>query len=460
MIKDKGYGIQEKLQAMEDHGLIRTVIIISLLGILLSMIGSAMEDSSKMGVPASFIKAVHVGNEPEGITINPDTGMVYVVNENETEPGGEIENDNESDDASAAQTSDGGILTVFDRRANKVVAKINISSDSEYLAANPSTNKIYISNRPAHELTVVDGRKNKIIATIPIKNEKGMPEEPEGIAIDTRQNIIYVGVKAPEAPQACEGSEECDEETPQLGHIYVIDGDNNKIIKSIPAGDDPESTVFNPTVNKVYTANEDDRTVTVARAVHRTGHGFKGGEILAAVTPFSNVCQDAPLGTELDEYGEADKMAVNPDTNKVYITDDQHRVAVIDGGSDKVRDVLTITYPSNNWNCSLGEEGPNLANNIVVNPYQNLIYVTSEDSRVAVIDGKTFKIQSNITVPDAIHLDAIALNPDLNLIYITDEESGSLNILQGDIHERGHRQGVMRESEQAANWVRAEINQN
>jgi hypothetical protein len=99
----------------------------------------------------------------------------------------------------------------------------------------------------------------------------------------------------------------------------------------IPSGVDPEALVFNPVYGQVYAANEESDTVTIARAVTRTDAGYAGGEVLnpGADRVFTDVCRgENGVVYSIDDYGEADRLAVGAD-GAVYLTDDRHRIAKI-----------------------------------------------------------------------------------------------------------------------------------
>jgi DNA-binding beta-propeller fold protein YncE len=210
----------------------------------------------------------------------------------------------------------------------------------------------------------------------------------------------------------------------------------------------------------VYASNEDDGTVTVAKAAKRNSNGtITAPQVLSTIIKgvpvpgwwqptcdANNYCGQRGQGTNLslwpqasachgidDEAEEADKMAVDTAGN-VYIIDDRYRVAKINGLTDKVDKVLAI--PGYDCERSVPDQSEvlfrNTANNIAFMPLgQGKLYVTSEQNTLSLIDPKTMTIKSTLTIPGVAEFDAITTDPALNMLFITDEGQPSLWILKG-----------------------------
>ena len=107
-------------------------------------------------------------------------------------------------------------------------------------------------------------------------------------------------------------------------------------------------------------------------------------------------------------------LAVNPATNKIYVTNNSgHSVTVIDGVT---HEAVTVRVG----------QGPRA---IAVNPVTNKIYTANYGSKDASeIDGATNAVTS---IPTGKHPWALAVNSAANKIYVVNEDSGSLSIIDG-----------------------------
>jgi DNA-binding beta-propeller fold protein YncE len=319
-----------------------------------------------------------------GIAVNPVTHKAYVIAELATE-GADDEKvvfvfDNDSLNAKSAPKKLG--LPLATTHPVKVIPILN---ENEYIAIDSIRNLIYVGTKfsveqdesdtgddggggdvepPGGEeppelppvtslepvpvtlgtFTVIDGNTDTVIDTWYFS--PGI--EPEGVAVDPATGVVYLGAKAPEGEAAddltCTSGtpipdigEPGDVECWTGGYIYAffVDRASDPIItylKTIPAGDDPESVVF--VDGKVYAANEDDGTVTIATAVIRCETGWCGGELLtdppAPLVSYSlRVFAYANSLACLENQYEADKMAAGG--GSVFITDDRSRVTKITG---------------------------------------------------------------------------------------------------------------------------------
>ena len=400
------------------------------------------------------------GKNPEGIAVNPVTHKAYVV--------AEVDNP----DQQVVMVFNGAALLAGQPIPPPKL--IPITDESEYIAVDTMRNRIYLSTRYGIEssddesggdeggvdsaittinkgtLTVIDGKTDTVIAIYQF------PEgiEPEGVAIDRQRNIVYVATKAPE-PEPAGGTcpwgtwfidEDGDEECWTSGTIYVFNGalftkPDFQPIKTIAAGDDPESIVF--ANNMLYAANEDDGTITIARAVKADG---SGGELVTDPPAYSSALPPYSLGVFHgfgpntlacpDKRYEADKMVqagLGPGLiDPIYITDDKSRVALIMGS-----EVVNSTEITGASQCDLAmgndENGLNTANNIAFMKRSSgsRVYVVSEQNTVAILDPQTLQRKATITVPNAVHLDAIGVDGPANLVWITDEQLMQVFVLRG-----------------------------
>jgi YVTN family beta-propeller protein len=134
----------------------------------------------------------------------------------------------------------------------------------------------------------------------------------------------------------------------------------------------------------------------------------------------------APIETGLSPFG----VAVNPKTNKVYVanvggglcTDEtSNTVAVIDGSRDVVMRTIAVDGIGPTW--------------VAINPKTNRIYVTvnggccTSGNTVAVIDGSTDTVIGYVEVdPDPF---IAAVNPKANKIYVTHAGVDEITVIDG-----------------------------
>lgn len=410
-----------------------------------------------LSISSSFV-SLPAGKNPEGMAVNPVTHKAYVV--------GEVDD------------PDRQVVMVFDEAALQGSAPklIVIPDETEYITVDPLRNRIYLSTRYGVEeppdsggdtggdldaptpmqgtvttlgtLSVIDGETDTLIASYQF------PEgvEPEGVAVDLKRNIVYVGLKAPN-PEPENGvcpwgtwflDRDGEDECWTAGSIAAFNGADIMTgpVKTIPAGDDPESIVF---VNdKIYAANEDDGTVTIAGAVNPDG---TGGDLITDTPAYSPALPPYSLGVFYgygpdtlacpDKVYEADKMAAGWDGHawSVYITDDKSRVGKIQQaevvGETTIPGATQCVVSSNS-----DENGMNTANNIAflqtssTSP-QSGVYVVSEQNTVAILDPETLMPKATITIPSAVHMDAVGIDGAAHRVWITDEALMTVFVLQG-----------------------------
>ncbi|MBZ5537189.1 MAG: hypothetical protein LAO31_14640 [Acidobacteriia bacterium] len=428
--------------------------------ILLIIFGLLTATLALAGQPSNLIKiSLQVGKNPEGIAVNPVTHKAYVIAEENTE----------GDDQYALFVLDNHVInaTSAPKKLNlplgthtHPVKVVHINNENEYIAIDSTRNLIYVGTKfsieaadPRGTLTVIDGDTDTVIAAWYFA--RGI--EPEGVAVDSVNGVVYLGAKAPEGEASnndyCSSgtlipdvAEPGDVECWTAGTIYAFFFDPIDLtltkLKEIPAGDDPESVVFDPVNRLVYAANEDDGTVTIATAVYPDG---SGGELLTDLPrpptqPYALGLAPYSLGVFygdgpnplacIENKFEADKMAAGG--GSVFITDDRSRVAKITVATvDDTVDIPGATVCEEIPNSDGG--GANTANNIAYmqKDDKGLLYVVSEQDTVAIFDPATMELKATITIPGAQHLDAIGVDSAANRVWITDEVLHAVFVLHG-----------------------------
>lgn len=304
-------------------------IVLLIPGLLAASLAFAALPASLSAAKIPSLTRIYLqaGKSIDGIGVNPVTHKAYVIGEQATE----------GDDQKAVFVLDSAVLNA--RSAPKKLKLplgstthppkvVPIPNENEYISIDSTRNLIYVAtqfgveeNEPPDTdsgggeveppggleppeyapvtapapatvdrgtLTVIDGNTDTVIATWYF--DAGI--ESEGTAVDPASGMVYVGAKAPEGESA--NDDTCTSGTPIYdvgspgdvecwtgGYIYAFffnPADATQPIrwvKTIPAGDDPESVVF--AGGMVYAANEDDGTVTIATAVKPNGTGGGAG---------------------------------------------------------------------------------------------------------------------------------------------------------------------------------------
>lgn len=122
--------------------------------------------------------------------------------------------------------------------------------------------------------------------------------------------------------------------------------------------------------------------------------------IFSCLTPSISLAlsltDNIPIGSHA--YG----VAVNEQTNKVYVADPDGFVKVIDGNQNTI--IQSIGVGAEPWG-------------IAINPNTNKVYVANNASGdISVIDGDTDSIVN--TIPVGINPRVVSVNPDTNMVYV------------------------------------------
>jgi DNA-binding beta-propeller fold protein YncE len=173
------------------------------------------------------------------------------------------------------------------------------------------------------------------------------------------------------------------------------------IVGSIAVGDEPRGVAVNPFTDLVYVANVQSGTVSV---LHKNA--------LVATVPVDTL----PF-----------VVAINSLTNLVYaagcnfLTGAGSMVVVIDGHTHKVLKDIVL-----NQSCSLGTQG------IAVNPLTNRVYVSDyDDSQEVVIDGATNQIAGRISLAGGLPL-GVDVDLSANQVWVAlDGPEAQVDILDG-----------------------------
>lgn len=285
--------------------------------------------------------------------------------------------------------------------AAEVLKIVRVGIFPDYITVNPTTNTIYVSNRQPQNISVIDGSIDKVINTITPNYFKGSNDRPEKIIINPNTNRLYVATN--------------------FGKVLVIDGSTYQTLANIEppiASYDPSRVTdfnvidlaVNPNTNKIYflglyaTPNEPSKSY-LAEIDGQTNSVIKFIE-------FKDF--DPNLGPS--------RLAINPDTNKIYITAGiagglGHNILIVDIPSKRIIDEIDFSYRS-------GHPYPERVRHFVdiaINTQTNKIYlvafaqIVTDFEGLIVIDGNTNDVIKEIKIKRPFDL---SLNPNTNVIYV------------------------------------------
>lgn len=245
---------------------------------------------------------------------------------------------------------------------NNVLAHIQLPVDSApmEIAMNPDTNRLYIGDDVGGRILVIDGSTNTLMTAIPVG------PHPRGVVINSATNRIYVAL-------------------PESNSVVVINGGTNTVAATIhlPMEDGFSSALaVNPVTNRVYVPNFLENCVWV----------FDGAN--------NSLVATIRVGSQ------PRSIAVNPATDRIYVSNlADSTVSVINGSTNTVETILHAGFL-----CELA-----------VNSLTGRVYVTNSDRDVAVLDGRVTSptyntILSRVIFPARMH--DVAVNPTTNLFYV------------------------------------------
>src|SRR5277367_6412976 len=123
---------------------------------------------------------------------------------------------------------------------------------AEKAPAESTAFRLYVTNEVSGDMTVIDSATYKVIATIPLG------KRPRGIHASPDRKTIYVALSG--SPIAGPGVDESKLPPPDktADGIGVFDVQQNKMLRLIPSGSDPENFDITKDGRTIIVSNEDD----------------------------------------------------------------------------------------------------------------------------------------------------------------------------------------------------------
>lgn len=133
------------------------------------------------------------------------------------------------------------------------------------------------------------------------------------------------------------------------------------------------------------------------------------------------IIKEIPLG----QFQSGHSIAVNPDTNTIYVASQNNILYVVDGSIDEIIHEIDI----GDHTVMAGHVGWNQPAELALNPNTNLVYATNAGSDlISVINGTNNRIIGNITIASPF---AAVVNPNTNKLYVSFQSSEAIKVFDG-----------------------------
>ncbi len=262
--------------------------------------------------------------------------------------------------------------------SNNSASKAPASTQPTPLPEWKSGYRVYVTNEASGDLSVIDGAALEVIATVPLG------KRPRGIHASPDQKTIYVALSG--SPPAPPGVDESTLPPPDKSAdgIGVFDVEQNKLVRVIQGGSDPENFDISRDGKTIFVSNEDVSGLSFLDV----GAG--------------KVMQTVGVG------GEPEGVTLSPNGKLVYVTDEADAaISVIDVAARKrIKTIKVGRRPRN----------------IVFLPDGLHAYVNAEnDGAIVLFDPvKNVKLQAiSLGTPGEIKPMGLALSPDAKQLYVS-----------------------------------------
>jgi DNA-binding beta-propeller fold protein YncE len=181
--------------------------------------------------------------------------------------------------------------------------------------------------------------------------------------------------------------------------LYVIDGTSNKLIDTLEIPDRPTKVAIDSNTNMVY--------------ISTWNYPYGGVFVI-------NGTNDAVISNIKDVAGSSYGIAVNPNTNMIYVDDQVYTrfqpnvISVVNGTNNRVVANITTAFSLHAGVSTI--PGAFRILDIAVNSSTNMVYAANHWLPIiSVIDGSNNRVVANVTIP--YYPKAISVNPRTNTVY-------------------------------------------
>lgn len=266
---------------------------------------------------------------PKGIAVNADAGRVYVasyaanrltvvnaathaVERNINMPSPNQVAYDPGLNRIYVTNRDANTLTVVDAATLTILRTVAVELQPFGVAVNPVNHQVYVANFNSNSVSVIDGSSSTVLARV------GLPNLPTFVAVDTARNRAYAL-------------------TSWSGDIYTIESDNTaKLLLHVPDSG-LVGLAYNPALDRLYVSSIANvvyvyevktglrlATVTVPAEPHALAVNPNGNAVFVAARASQLFRIDGNnniySGAGATGSGEGDGVAVDPATNRVYVS--------------------------------------------------------------------------------------------------------------------------------------------
>ncbi|MCU1412335.1 MAG: hypothetical protein JWR04_3042 [Rhodoglobus sp.] len=225
-------------------------------------------------------------------------------------------------------------LAVIDETTRQAVAQIPLGTQAADVTVNETTNTVYVSDMQSNTVTIIDGVSNTVTATVPVGSG------PANIAVDEERNRVFVSNANGKS-------------------VSVVDGATRTVVSTITVQVQPEGIVVDPATDRVFVVNTSSGFLSVIDATTLTtirtesiGQGYwsiavdsaLGRLYIGNITGGFVDVADAGSGVVLSRIpsdASPIDMIVDPASHLVYLANAPGSVSVVDGPAE----VLISTIP-------------------------------------------------------------------------------------------------------------------
>jgi len=246
------------------------------------------------------------------------------------------------------------------------------------VSSESSAPRIYVTNEVSGDLTVIDSGTLKVISTVPLgKRPRAIHASPDG-------RTLYVALSG--SPIAGPDVDESTLPPPDKNAdgIGVFDVAQNKLVRIIPGGSDPENFDLSKDGKQLFISNEDISSVSIV--------DVERGTVLKTIK----------MG------GQPEGVRTSPDGKQVFITSEEDgTIAVLDPVAARIVSTFKVGHRPRS---------------IAFMPDGRGAYVNAEnDGGVVLVDAIHHKMLKAIPLgkPGVIKPMSVLLSPDANRLYVS-----------------------------------------
>ncbi len=288
--------------------------------------------------------------------------------------------------------------------------------------------RIYVSDEVSGELTVIDATTMKQLEQIKIGTR------PRGIHASPDGKTIYIALSGTPI-----GGPGVDESTlPPSDHtkdgIGVFDVAQNKLVKIIPGGSDPENFDLSADGSKIYVSNEDEQAVSILdtatgklEATMKMGAQPEGVKVSHS-GKFVYVTSEedgtiAVMDPVAKKITATFKVGHRP-RNVAFTSDD--KFAWINAENDASVTLIDVDKKKVIKTLTLGKPGEVKPMNVLLTPDDATLYTsTGRGGKLVAIDAKTYAVKGDVAVGKRPW--GIAFSPDGKTLYTANGPSNDVS---------------------------------